>query len=868
MNEDSPITEPARKGLKTAAKVLWSIGALSQMPQPNDFARMITSDILYFTGRVQKLSKDLNKVMSTYDDIPIDFIIDNVNSMFDSTVSMLNKVENRTNNINNYAKDITRMEDDNILTTTVDLFAASEDLIKTTEANVKHTSQLASNIGSNNSAQNTVSDINNSINNVNSYTDNVASKVTDITGNAKNTLRDTQSQITGLLNSVKKMIKEFSESVDSMFGIDSMHSSTSTFGNLSSLDRTSGNDFENMAATAISATTETVSSIINDFSIGRFITGCTGIITTTSMMESGIMKLPRINVEKMLNNVTGKIKTNKTEKMLDDLVQYDPETFNRYKKTFDEELRKQRNAIKNKLSRKNNLSSIIQESATLKAKQNFNSAMNNLSDAEKNEIKSAIKEIKKQRRKARKAKIANKIKDTLLADIKRFASDMKIFFKNVKKKWNDMIKRYETTIKEIKSFWIGGKGNEAIDKICKDINLNVNEIIKICTIDLPVQITNVSVDVSLPRAFGTCVTNIAQHIVQFFAEVKVIIKFISDLMKCIIRIIKDIKDLLQLLFNGINNLLEIINQLKDLCSLKWLFDLIKKIKGSANNCIQNSIELMENSLQPIYFKDTITYEKIMDKFDEMLDMTEQKEQEYETRYKKSKIEEANVNNEIESISDAIEKQIDEFEENYANIIVAYKSIVFKRDENGELIYDKTQEKENAISNEYGLTDGLDNSDIKMPKIDRYNYFHPNLDHINASEFKGFIKRLQKRRRKKHGRFISKCCRRNNSKNGGVLGLKNKKNIVKNKKTSAYDLFYWYYQLETENTFFLSDYDKFEEDDNGYNKYISNLVSFDTKKGSVVTVELPDGKKQQLFIENTNVKTGDYVNYNGNRYKIV
>lgn len=861
MNDESPLTSPVRKGIKIAASAVYIADAIAQMPKPSDFALMITSDILYLTGRVQKLSKNMNKLMETYTDIPLDFISDNINSMFDSSVSLLNKVENRTNNINNYAKGITKMEDDNIITSTVDMFATAEDLIQTTKSNIKYTSELAK-LGNEPKVPDAVDALNN-------YTDNVSSKVTDVTGKAKEGIRGFQTQINEQLANVKKLIKEFSDSIDSAFGIDSTHSSMDSLSNYSnSIDNTSGNAFENMAATAVKSTTGAVADIVKNFSIGKFITGCTGIIATSTLMETGIMNLPRINVEKMLNNVTGKIKVkDKTKEVIDDLIQYDPETFNKYKKSFDDELKKQRNEIKKKLSQKTKLSSIVQENiAYNKAKQNFNNKMEHLSISEKRDIKTAIKEIRKQRKKARNAKIANKIKDIILDELKRFVSDMKVFFKNVKNKWFDMIKRYKDTVKEIKDFFSGGNGSKAVDNICKDINLNINTIIQLCTIDLPVQIANVSVDVALPRAFGMCITNFAQHIVQFFAEFKVIIKFISDLMRCVMNIIRDIKELLQLFFNGLNNLLKIIKDLKDMCSLSWLFKLIKNSKDQANNCIKNNIQILENSLQAIYLKDTPYYETRMEQLENMADI----EDDVKSQFDKDSKEE----------DDPIMKLINEWEKLGNETIVAYKSLAFmKDDKTQEYIYEGNNEETINITDEYGLTDGLDNSNIRMPKIKGYYYFHPDLDFNDYTVFKSthfgswfginIDKIIAKRRRRKHGRYIKKAASRNNQKNGGVAMLNHDyfyHNYDTGINVNHWDAFYWYFSPETENTFYLSEIDK--ENNNLNDNYIANNISTDFKYGSVVTIDLGNGKKQQLFIESHNVKTGDFVNYNGNRYKIV
>ena len=127
----------ARKGIKTMAKVAWTAHAVSQIPQPRDFALMITSDIIAFAGRVQELSDRMNSLLETYTDIPIDFIAGQMNSILDSAVLAIDKASNYSRGsiaINTgLASDIS-----GLVKAHVDLYAETSDLVIQTSRNIQN----------------------------------------------------------------------------------------------------------------------------------------------------------------------------------------------------------------------------------------------------------------------------------------------------------------------------------------------------------------------------------------------------------------------------------------------------------------------------------------------------------------------------------------------------------------------------------------------------------------------------------------------------------------------------------------------------------------------------------------------------------
>ena len=107
------------------------------------------------------------------------------------------------------------------------------------------------------------------------------------------------------------------------------------------------------------------------------------------------------------------------------------------------------------------------------------------------------------------------------------------------------------------------------------------------------------------------------------------------------------------------------------------------------------------------------------------------------------------------------------------------------------------------------------------------------------------------------KIIQKAAKNGNKKRGGVTRLKNKNvGSSKRKIDTAYVAFYWY-------TYYTEDLEKdcfeFKTIDNSI--IIDNAVH--TENGSVV--QLNDGRK--VFVANNMVKSGDYVNVDGVKYRV-
>ena len=182
----------------------------------------------------------------------------------------------------------------------------------------------------------------------------------------------------------------------------------------------------------------------------------------------------------------------------------------------------------------------------------------------------------------------------------------------------------------------------------------------------------------------------------------------------------------------------------------------------------------------------------------------------------------------ENQSEKVQKLIDELEKR-GDEIVAYKSPIIE--EPGDTT---------TVSN---MIDG-GSSDIDI-KFIGWDFFHPNLNNKKYYKSK-FMKKIK-------SKIIKKAAKSGHKKRGGVNGLRTRWKV---KSDTAYKAFYWY-------TYYTEDLEKdcFEFNTTDNTVIIDNVVH--TENGSVV--QLSDGRK--VFVANNMVKSGDYVNVDGVKYRV-
>lgn len=845
------INSGMRKSIKIMCVTAQTMQFISLMPKPKDFVTRVVGDVVYLSTLVQKLSDDMDKLLDSYADIPANYLMTQMNSITGS-------LSNITNRLNTVSQD-TINEAMGLGENTLDMVSELSDTVslilrKESEDELEWTGDGFKQLNS---------------------ADRAKQKVTDKKNQAMGTVQGVADTINGGLSDANKwvetLIKELREKmaklnniVDSGFKNVTGLSSVSTGAQKISQEVTY-QDENKKTVEITTAVAESLDTVIKNFSIGKVVAAFTGVLTQSIIVRTGLDKLPPIDFESMLYKIRSDIEmtpedmykqynalTNEAYRELEELDEisedernYSAENYEEFLKEFDEEIKKQREDIRLYMKRTD-----IDNKA----------AQGTLS---KREMRSAIKEVKKYRNKVKKAKQTSKLKDIIGEELDRFWEEAGYRSNTLKSDWQSMMKQYQDCIAEIKGFFQnGGSCDMFIDDCCNAINKDFNDIKELCK-NLGSQLICSSLKMVMPADIGTVVPNPAYKISDFWMDIKTIFKFIKDIITLVIDIMNNINKIARLMINGLNNLKEIIKQLMDIVGLKWLMDLIQEIIDAFGDNVQKASAKLTNMLSPVYFSDTEEYEHTLEALEEYLENESiTKEQD---GYIKDSIgllkgvssTDKGARNLISQLSDAsgdfdrdkIEAVIDELDER-GDVIVAYKSPIIK--EIG---------KTTTVSD---LVDGkpMDN-DLKFIG---WHFFHPNLDHTgntyySSSMLSPFLFPIGDILKRIKSKIIKKASKKSHKKKGGVYMLNQKRvGTILTKIDSAYAAFYWY-------TYYTEDLEKdcFEGQAADNSSFVDNVMR--TENGSIVQVTDINGQTLKVFVANTNVRSGDYVTVNGQRYRV-
>lgn len=617
---ETPVTKPLRTSIKIAARVAQVARLIELMPTPQDFATKLAGDIIYMASLIQKFQQDINKVLDGYSNIPWDYLNTQLNSAMTSANSALAKAQAYTDYIV-----------DNTLGLAAEVTMIGSEMYETTMDITTHSAQTASSFGA--AVSSTSSDILGDHETAQTIRDSVSSWTPTDGDNALKSaaasIVNAQNEASGLLDGVtdsvnetgtfiktvidklKSMVDTMSKDVDDAFGgIIQSDKLTTTLTTVS--DGLSGYD-KALASQVVGASAEAISNIISNFSVGKFVTAFLGVVTNAVLISTGLNELPPIDFEKMLDEFQGSLndplKGVASDVTFDDLVEYDPQKYNDLKESFETYLIEQRTEM---LSKKKNIftAKTAEAKAYINASKNW---YNGMSKEERKEIKTAIKEIKKKRDSAKNAKVSKKLKEVVLEELDKLKETCKVFSKRLKEEWEAMLKTYEDAVKQIKEFFEnGGPGDQYVEDLCLDINENCDNIKQLCTVDMPTQVAGSATKAALPYCFGMAVPNYAHNVISFVVDVKIILKFIMDLLKYILNILDDIKKLAQLFLNALKKLRDIINQLLDMLGLGWFMDLVQDLINTFQDKVNDTCSTLEGTLSPVYLKDTSMYYKWVD----------------------------------------------------------------------------------------------------------------------------------------------------------------------------------------------------------------------------------------------------------------
>ena len=866
-----------RKGIKAMAVVCQTAQFVSLMPKPKDFVTRIVGDVVYLSAQLTKLSEDMNKLLDSYADIPVNYFMTQVNSITGSLSGIANRLNTYTQNGVNQIAGL----GENALNTISEITGAAIDTtgsltsavvnlgsaVAQTSVNILGQTDTGEEINdaaeivlewTNNGFKTVKDDVTKPINDVTNKLNNLKSGVTDTINGATNTVNDkiqeAQKWIQTLINELRDKVQKLSNLMDTGFkdvtGLSSISKGSTT---ISTGLAESGE--ESLAGTATQSITSSLSNVINNFSISKVVFAFAGVITQSAIVKLGLDQLPPIDFESMMYKIRDDITMTEddlykqyqqlSDSTYNDIIKfgedlsknpsefrnYSAENYDKFKDEFEDELKKQREDIRTRMK--------------------FAKNDRNQATIAKKEIRSAIKEIEKYRKQIKNAKQTSTLKSIIDDELKNFKKEIEYISNSIKSDWESMMKQYRDAIKEIKEFFsTGGSCDMFIDDCCNQINKDCDDIKELCK-NLSSQLIGCTIKVAMPADIGPVFPNPVYKISDFWMDVKTIFKFIKDLITLIIDIINNVNKLVRIMLNGVNSLKEILDEFLSIIGLKWLMNLVQNIINLFGDNIKSARLRLENSLSPVYFSDTKEYENSLEALEslldgnrisicetlsgsiEMLNSINSINADFNIAYSGAKNisyinTSANSSKTAQKQSEKVQILIDELEKR-GDEIVAYKSPIIE--EPGDTT---------TVSN---MIDG-GSSDVDI-KFIGWHFFHPNLNNKNYYK-SDFMKKIK-------SKIIKKAAKSGHKKRGGVNGLRTRWKV---KSDTAYKAFYWY-------TYYTEDLEKdcfeFKTDDNTV--IIDNVVH--TENGSVV--QLSDGRK--VFVANNMVKSGDYVNVDGVKYRV-
>ena len=871
-----------RKGIKTMAVVCQTAQFVSLMPKPKDFVTRIVGDVVYLSAQLTKLSEDMNKLLDSYADIPVNYFMTQVNSITGSLSGITNRLNTYTQNGVNQIAGL----GENALNTISEITGAAIDTtgsltsavvslgsaVVQTPVNILGQTDTGEEINdaaeivlewTNNGFKTIKDDVTKPINDVTNKLNNIKSGVTDTINGATNTVNDkiqeAQKWIQTLINELRDKVQKLSNLMDTNFkdvtGLSSISKGAAT---ISSGLAESGE--ESLAGTATQSITSSLSNVINNFSISKVVFAFAGVITQSAIVKLGLDQLPPIDFESMMYKIRDDITMTEddlykqyqqlSDSTYNDIIKfgedlsknpsefrnYSAENYDKFKDEFEDELKKQREDIRTRMK--------------------FAKNDRNQATIAKKEMRSAIKEIEKYRKQIKNAKQTSTLKSIIDDELKNFKKEIEYRSNSIKSDWESMMKQYRDAIKEIKEFFsTGGSCDMFIDDCCNQINKDCDDIKELCK-NLASQLIGCTIKVAMPADIGPVFPNPAYKISDFLMDVKTIIKFIKELITSIIGIINNVNKLARLMLNGFNSLKEIVNQLLEIIGLKWLMNLVQNIINLFGDNIKSARLKLENTLSPVYFSDTKEYENTIEALESLLEGAKMSDDGKTSMSNISELLEDVKNDDIDKLIGSInsvknitvidpdkdKSNVEKIEnllndmESQGDVIVAYKSPIIE--EPG---------KPSKVSD---IIENGNSSDVDI-KFIGWHFFHPNLSHTGGTYYSSeLIKKIK-------SKIIQNAAKNGNKKRGGVTILKNTKiGSLRRKIDTAYVAFYWY-------TYYTEDLGKdcFEFSTTNNSIIIDNVVH--TENGSVV--QLNDGRK--VFVANNMVKSGDYVNVDGVKYRV-
>lgn len=860
------INKGTKKIIKKMVVVAQTAQFLTLMPKPRDFVVRLVKDVVYLSGEVRRLSDDINSLLESYANIPTDYLMFQMD-MISGTMTGI------TNKVNLYAQtgiDVVLGIGENTMGAITELTGSVIDTVGTTSkavtslsSTISHSS--AAGLGDINTAteiydttevilewkdnkfqkigNTTISKLNNVTQKIQDVRFGLDYKVDNVAQNTTEKITDMRNSVQKLLDNLKSQMDKLSNCIDNGFsdvtGVTSISNGASFVQD--ALEQAGNNSASGQIVSTISAT---LSDVLKNFSISKVIKAFGGIIVQSVFVQTGLDQLPPINYDLMLaairndvsipnedlykelngviDNTYGEVQNNSNilKNIPSEELQYSSAKYDSFIKQYDDELEKQRRDIRlsMKSTTQNNNGLTEQE---IRKKQLL----------ERKSKKSAIKEMRKFKNQAKRAKQTDKRKSLITEELARLKSEMEARSNSIKSDWNMMMNEYRSAISEIKEFFRnGGDGDMFIEDCCDAINQDCKQIKELCS-NLITQLTSSTIKVAMPSDIGSVFPNPAYKIADFWMDIKTIIKFIKDLIMLIIDIMNQINKLARIMLNGVNSLSEIIQDLMNIIGIQWFMNLVQNILDLLKVKTQKACNSLKTMIAPVYYRDTDEYDNTWEVLtnDDLISFNNKGESTIKldkdsisslnsltsntymtfNKYWYSGIKEKKINELIDELEDKGDK------------IVAYRTPILT-------VIDDNDNSNNVSS----LVSGGD-MEIKDLKFLGWYYFHPDLEHINITN----------KRKKK---IIEKA-----AKKGGIKKLYSKK--VKGE--TAFWAFFWY-------AYYTDDMEKdcYKGKSNEHVAYVDSLTQ--TENGTIVDIN-----GTHVFVKDSNVQKGDYVNVNGKKYRV-
>ena len=906
------ITDGTRKAIKNMVYVSQCARTLSLMPSAENFAMRLIGDMIIVNRKLNNISIRINEILDKYSSMPSD-------SLHEGFEETLNSIGN--------ASDYTKLaiEDTSDAMTSNDKSSQEigDALDSAVSSNTSASLQIGGGltygsiaIGNNiklamtgNGRRRLINDVANEPANVNFHIDGISDKFENRINSEVGEINDvdsinnlTKNSVTKGTESIDGFIKNTGEGIDGAVGwiddnkdVDSSNSDLKekvgntkeiveqkikrvreVFNNLNknfdnSFGFVSGKNFaeknnisyEKMNSPMSDSVGEVkgkAADFINNFNIGKVVTSIGDIAVGAGDATLAVDLLPHIDTDRMLKDVIGGVDTTRIDKMnelykkknfenepdllevpdapwrlsKDDLEKYNADGYNKYLEEFTEVNDNTRSEILGQMQKVRNSSDIAVITDDNKEKENT----------------SALKAMRNVRRNAIKAKQIERYKGFLSIELnylKRNCLNMKT---NIKNDWDIMMGQYKTAINEIKKFYTvdGYGGNETINKCCNKINDDATQIIDLCK-SIAIEMTNAVAMVPTPYSIGICSDMPVHKTLAFFKDIKIIITFLKNLIRLGIDIIANLTILAKLIFNGVQSLAKILKTLKDIIGVDKILDMIDNLVSLFRPKMMDAKILMENAISPIYYNETEDYEMKANALEALLADDKDGGSIDEFKYtddpyarKKYRDEKHTYGGKMKT-DDEIEDALEELEAKGEREIVAYRSPIL-----------------NAEGDDFAGW------------IFYYAYAYDNMKKSWRSSKKRrknqLIKKASKKNKMRRGKLI-----------GGVAQLKKNKSFgytdgngrFHKNTVTGFDAYYWYTKWTNDPTDCEADFSNveltYDKEGNliGAKAINENVVSpiQTTANGSLV--ELNNG--QRVFVEGKIVKSGDYVNVNGVKYKV-